>query len=85
MDKIEYIFKSLADVLWGDWLLAALLGLGAFYTGMTGGIQFKFLKLLRKGSISLSPKKNAVKDEKNAHPTRRFAQPSQAVWEAGIS
>lgn len=64
MDKIEYIFKSLADVLWGDWLLAALLGLGAFYTGMTGGIQFKFLKLLRKGSISLSPKKNAVKDEK---------------------
>ena len=26
MSKIEPFFKSLADLLWGDWLLLALLG-----------------------------------------------------------
>lgn len=64
MDKAEYIFKSLADLLWGDWLLAALLGLGAFYTVMTGCVQLRCIRLLGKGFFSFSQRKARVKDEK---------------------
>ena len=49
MSKIEPFFKSLADLLWGDWLLFALLGLGLYYTVMTGFIQFKCVSLLKNG------------------------------------
>ena len=41
MEKIEDLIKTLADFLWGDWLLAVLLGLGIFYTFMTGFVQIK--------------------------------------------
>lgn len=64
MDKAEYIFKSLADLLWGDWLLAALLGLGAFYTVMTGCVQLRCIRLLGKGFFSFSQRKARAKDEK---------------------
>ena len=53
MEKIEYLCKSLADFLWGDWLLAALLGLGVLYTVITGGVQFRCVRLLRKGFFYL--------------------------------
>lgn len=64
MEKIEYLCKSLADFLWGDWLLAALLGLGALYTVITGGVQFRCVHLLRKGFFSLGKKQDQVRDEK---------------------
>lgn len=64
MEKIEYLWKSLADFLWGDWLLLALLGLGALYTVITGGIQFKCIKLCRQGFFSFSKKQKDVQDEK---------------------
>lgn len=64
MDKAEYIFKSLADLLWGDWLLAALLGLGAFYTVMTGCVQLRCIRLFGKGFFSFSQRKARAKDEK---------------------
>ncbi len=64
MEKAEYLFKTLADLLWGDWLLAALLGLGIFYTLITGGIQFQFVRLLRKGFFRLSREKKEIKDER---------------------
>ncbi len=64
MDKIEYLFKSLANFLWGDWLLVALLGLGMFYTIMTGCIQLKCVKLFKKGFFSFSRKQHTVENEK---------------------
>lgn len=64
MDKAEYLFETLANLLWGDWLLVALLGLGIFYTVITGGIQFKFVRLLRKGFFQFSRGKQKIKDER---------------------
>lgn len=64
MEKIEDLIKTLADFLWGDWLLAALLGLGIFYTFMTGFVQLKCVKLLRKGFFQLSNGRDETKDEK---------------------
>ena len=58
MEKIEDLIKTLADFLWGDWLLAVLLGLGIFYTFMTGFVQIKCVKLLRKGFFQLSNGRN---------------------------
>ena len=49
MDIIESIFGKLADFLWGDWLLFALVGLGIYYTVMTGFIQLRCLFLIPKG------------------------------------
>ena len=39
MAEIELVIGNIANILWGDWLLFALLGLGILYTFMTGGIQ----------------------------------------------
>lgn len=49
MAEIELVIGNIANVLWGDWLLFALLGLGMLYTVMTGGIQIRCLFLLRRG------------------------------------
>ena len=64
MAGIEAVFKALADFLCGDWLLIALLGLGLFYTIMTGFVQFQCITLFRKGFFSLKKEKAQVKDEK---------------------
>lgn len=85
MEKAEYLFETLANLLWGDWLLAALLGLGIFYTLLTGCIQFRFVWLLKKGLFRLSRGKQETRDGKNALPIRRSVQLLQAVWEAEIS
>lgn len=51
MELLEVFFGNLAGLLWGNWLLAALLGLGVYYTLITGGIQFRcipyFIKSIR--------------------------------------
>jgi AGCS family alanine or glycine:cation symporter len=39
--SIEEGLTKLSNLLWGNWLLAALLGLGILYTVMTGGIQIR--------------------------------------------
>lgn len=64
MENAGHLFENLADFLWGDWLLAALLGLGIFYTVMTGFIQLKCVKLLRKGFLKSPGGKKEEKDEK---------------------
>lgn len=61
MGMIEDGLGKLADLLWGDWLLAALVGLGIYYTVMTGGIQFRCLKLIPRGV--LKSKKNEKEKE----------------------
>ena len=35
MAEIELVIGNIANTLWGDWLLFALLGLGMLYTFMT--------------------------------------------------
>ena len=57
MEKIERIFERLANFLWGDWLLVALLGLGMLYTVMTGCVQLQCVRLLRKGVFSFSKRR----------------------------
>lgn len=42
MDKIELFFEKVSGYLWGDWMLFALLGLGIYYTCMTGFAQVRF-------------------------------------------
>ncbi len=63
MEKAEYLFESLANLLWGDWLLSALLGLGVFYTLLTGGIQIKFVRLLGKGLFRPFGGKKEIQDK----------------------
>lgn len=43
MRLTEVFFRTLADLLWGNWMLFLLLGLGIFYTAATGCIQIKAL------------------------------------------
>ena len=84
MEKAEHLFKMLADFLWGDWLLAALLGFGAFYKLITGCVQIKCVWLLKKGYFQFSRGKKEIRDEKNAPPIRPFVLQWQAVWEVVI-
>lgn len=63
MEIIEAFFKTTADFLWGDWLLAALLGLGVFYTAMTGFIQLKCILLMRRGVFSKGKKQSFEKGD----------------------
>lgn len=51
MDILENIFGNVADFLWGDWLLVALLGLGVFYTFMTGFVQIRCFPMVVKTVI----------------------------------
>ncbi|MEW4413208.1 amino acid carrier protein [Clostridium sp. AN503] len=57
MEIIESFLGTVADFLWGDWLLAALLGLGFFYTLTTGFIQLRCIPLIWKGLFKSSRKK----------------------------
>lgn len=79
MEKIELFFKTLADLLWGDWLLVALLGLGAFYTIMTGCIQLRCVNLLRKGFFQFTKGKKEVKDEKKCSSYQALCAAVQAA------
>jgi len=42
VDRIELFFEKASACLWGDWMLSALLGLGIYYTCMTGFAQVRF-------------------------------------------
>lgn len=64
MEKVEYLFKTLADFLWSDWLLFFFGGLGIFYTVITGCIQFKCVRLLKNRVFRFSRGKEKIKDGK---------------------
>lgn len=42
MKALEYFFGKAASYLWGNWMLAALLGLGLYYTVLTGFVQVRY-------------------------------------------
>ena len=41
--------SSMADFLWGSWLLFLLMGVGIFYTVLTGFVQVRRLPVLLRG------------------------------------
>lgn len=63
MNVIESVFGKLADWLWGDWLLFALVGLGLYYTIMTGCIQLRCLMLIPRGIFGGGRKKATDKEK----------------------
>ena len=48
MNTREAFFKAAADFLWKDWMLVMLLGLGIYYTFMTGFVQIRFFPYVFK-------------------------------------
>lgn len=58
MEILENFFGKAADFLWGDWLLVALLGLGIFYTVITGFVQVKCFPMVIKNFIQGIRNKN---------------------------
>ena len=63
MNTIEAFFKTAADFLWKDWMLVMLLGLGVYYTFMTGFIQIRFFPRVLKSFIKGLKKQNNAKTE----------------------
>lgn len=65
MTSLEIFFSSIADIIWGNWLLFVLIGVGAIYTIATNFIQFRLLPYALYESIikpfkSKSNKNNGV-------------------------
>lgn len=46
MERIESYFEEFAELLWGDWLLAALMGVGILYTVISGFVQFRYIPFI---------------------------------------
>lgn len=46
MEQLEKLLGNLADLLWGNWLLVALVGLGVLYTAITGCVQIRRLPFI---------------------------------------
>lgn len=51
MNAVETFFKTVADFLWKDWMLVMLLGLGIYYTCMTGFVQIRFFPRVLKSFL----------------------------------
>lgn len=80
MEKIEFFFEKASAFLWGDWMLAALLGLGVYYTCMTGFAQVRFFPyMLRRFAKEAGRKEGKQEDTGKCSFYRRFALPLQAV------
>lgn len=63
MSTVEYIFKTLANFLWKDWMLVLLLGLGIYYTCMTGFVQVRFFPYVAKNFLKGIRNKDDSKTE----------------------
>ncbi|MCD7992434.1 MAG: amino acid carrier protein [Clostridia bacterium] len=64
MKTAEAVLGNLAGLLWGNWMLFVLLGLGAFYTIATGGIQFRSIPWIIKEFCKKEKKTEASRDHK---------------------
>ena len=63
MNTIEAFFKTAADFLWKDWMLVMLLGLGIYYTFMTGFVQIRFFPRVLKSFVRGLKSKNEANTE----------------------
>lgn len=52
MEQLEAQLRVAADFLWGNWLLFALVGLGVYYTAITGCVQLRRLPYIIKSLLS---------------------------------
>ena len=64
MKTAEAVLGNLAGLLWGNWMLFVLLGLGAFYTIATGGIQFRSIPWIIKEFCKKDKTAEASRDHK---------------------
>ncbi|MGN0591808.1 MAG: alanine/glycine:cation symporter family protein [Ruminococcus sp.] len=62
MNSLESFFSGIADKLWGDWLLFVLLGLGIFYTVITGFAQIRFFPKACRSFLSGAKNRGNAED-----------------------
>lgn len=63
MDIIEALFQTVADFLWKDRMLVLLLGLGIYYTIMTGFVQIRFFPYIFRTFLNGVKKSGKTKTE----------------------
>ena len=80
MSTIEYLFQTAADFLWKDWMLVLLLGLGIYYTFLTGFVQIRLFPFILKSFVKeIKGKKTNRRKTVNVPPIRHSAPLSQAA------
>lgn len=63
MNEIENILEKISGIIWGNYLIITLVGVGIFFTILTGFIQIKGFPLAVKELINSIKGKNKVKGE----------------------
>lgn len=63
MKEFEIILERISEIIWGNYLIATLIGVGIFFTVITGGIQIKGFPLAMKELINSLKGKNEIKGE----------------------
>lgn len=71
MNTIEAFFKTAADFLWKDWMLVMLLGLGIYYTFMTGFVQIRFFPRVLKSFVRGLKSKNEANTESGKYSSNQ--------------
>ncbi|MDM8533893.1 sodium:alanine symporter family protein [Clostridiaceae bacterium HSG29] len=73
MNVIENYVKFLADLVWGDWLLFTLIGVGLYFTIITRGIQIrKFRFAINESLIKPFKKDNKINGVGTLTPFQSF-------------
>lgn len=70
MKLLEEFFKNLSNLIWGDWLIITLMGIGLYYTIMTRFIQIRKIPFIFNETIikSFLKKNNELKGEGTVTP-----------------
>ena len=63
MNKIEIILEKISGIIWGNYLIVTLVGVGIFFTISTGFIQIKGFPLAVNELVNSIKGKNKVKGE----------------------
>lgn len=77
MQYLENFFKQISDIIWGNWLLITLMGIGLLYTVATSFIQFRMLPYIFRQTI-IKP----LKQSKAQHKGVGTLTPIQALCTA---
>ena len=63
MNEIEIMLERISEIIWGNYLIVTLIGVGIFFTIITKGIQIKGFPLAMKELINSLKGKNEIKGE----------------------
>ena len=74
MKVVEGLFGGLADILWGNWMLYLLVGLGVFYTVVTKGIQIRSVPWMIRECGGRDKKKTKVPGQDGGQGTLSSVQ-----------